>query len=176
MRSSGGYKLGMLVIVGLIAVGLCDYLVVAENCFDHTDSCVKCTEFKDCVYCGDEGYCVPGDPFGKSEPNQKCGSYRWMQCKIPGMWAIVICAGIVAVILALVLILVIWCCCCYKIRQNQKYGKRSQEAEVEEQLNLLEERRDALAARRERPTSHEVKRDEMKAKWGLTVDKPQRYN
>ncbi|EFA83532.1 hypothetical protein PPL_02597 [Heterostelium album PN500] len=127
---------------------------VAKNgtCASKTD-CSSCTDDRDCVWCEGDKVCVSGTFYG-SKPIDTCKDFQWMQCKMQGLYTLLIAGGIALFIIVFFLAL-ICCCCCRRKKVTKVYHIQD------------EETRSLLSSNHSQTPLTDRRREEMRMKYGI---------
>lgn len=134
---------------------------VAEDCTSFNKSCSDCTGHSQCYWCSSTEACTNYPGWTKIVPRD-CPSREWFygQCRVSGQVLIILVPSLVAVFL-LFLGCCIYCCCC---RQCNKCRKKRMD---KEDAKLKRKREEMTALHAQKRSEREVKRDEIRKKYGL---------
>ncbi|GAM28938.1 hypothetical protein SAMD00019534_121140 [Acytostelium subglobosum LB1] len=102
----------------------------SSSCSQKT-SCSDCTDDHGCVWCEGAGECHDGTFYG-SKPITYCRDFRWMQCKMDGVYTLLISVAVALVLIALIITAIkvaIYFCCCARKRSTKPYTNIQEEDE-----------------------------------------------
>ena len=131
------------------------------DCANFNKSCDVCTGKTACFWCAPTEKCSNYPGWTKIIPRD-CPEKKWYygQCRIAGGVLIILIPSIVGVFL-LFLGCCIYCCCC---RRCQKCKKKRMD---KEDAKLKRKREEMQAIHAQKRSEREVKRDEIRKKYGL---------
>lgn len=131
------------------------------DCTKFNKSCSDCTGHSECYWCSSTGKCNNYPGWTKIVPRD-CPSKKWYygQCRLAGSVLIILIPSLVGVFL-LFLGCCIYCCCC---RRCQKYKKKRLD---KEDIKLKQKREEVQALHSQKRSEREVKRNEIRKKYGL---------
>ncbi|XP_029192950.2 pituitary tumor-transforming gene 1 protein-interacting protein-like [Acropora millepora] len=131
------------------------------DCAKFNSSCGDCTEHAACYWCSSTKKCTNYPGWTKIVPRD-CPSKKWYygQCWITGSVLIILVPSLVGVFLVVVGCCV-YCCCC---RQCQKCKKKRMD---KEDAKLKRKRAEMQAINAQKRSEREVKRDQIRQKYGL---------
>ena len=132
-----------------------------DVCSKHNASCSDCTGQSECYWCSSTLKCTHYPGWTKIIPRD-CPNKKWYygQCRIAGSVLIILVPSLVGAFL-LFLGCCIYCCCC---RRCQKCKKKRHD---KEDAKLKRKREEKQALHAQKRSEREVKRDEIRKKYGL---------
>lgn len=131
------------------------------DCTKFNKSCSDCTGNSVCFWCSSTSKCENYPGWTKIIPKD-CPSRKWYygQCRIAGNVLIILVPSVVGVFL-LFLGCCIYCCCC---RRCQKWKKKRMD---KEDAKVKRKREEMQAIHAQKRSERDVKRDEIRKKYGL---------
>lgn len=131
------------------------------DCKSFNKSCSDCTGQSACYWCASNGKCTNYPGWTKIVPRD-CPSKKWYygQCRLSGNVLIILVPSLVGVVLVF-LGCCIYCCCC---RRCNKWKKKRLD---KEDAKLKRKREEMQAIHAQKRSEREVKRDEIRKKYGL---------
>ena len=131
------------------------------DCSKFNKSCSDCTGHSECYWCSSTQKCNRYPGWTKIVPRD-CPSKKWYygQCRLAGNVLIILIPSLVGVFL-LFLGCCIYCCCC---RRCQKCKRKRMD---KEDAKLKRKREEMQAIHAQKRSEREIKRDEIRKKYGL---------
>lgn len=151
----------LLAILLVILTDVADSADEQFDCSKYNASCSDCTEHTPCYWCSSAKTCLHYPGWTKIIPHD-CPKKEWFygQCRIAGNVLIILVPSVVGTFL-IFLGCCIYCCCC---RRCNKWKKKRHD---KEDAKMKRKREEMQALHAQRKGERDVKRDEIRKKYGL---------